>query len=221
PAVPVTPADPPAVPVTPAVAPGADSPAVPVTPAALTEDKPAACQEMPSWKSPFWVDNSKAGGAICGQPAPVEATGAAADKPADAAGTQTATVAVTPPAAKPPTREEVMALLRADPPIDTPRLEQALGLLENNPGSEDDVFLLVRVLSKRDPKYKIRLGAFFDPTDGRGKGEVIPNVKYAYDEYNDSGLPEAKELIARLVTWSKTAEAANADGLEEFKAAIN
>jgi hypothetical protein len=121
----------------------------------------------------------------------------------------------------PPTKEEVIALIKASPPASVEELEQALNSLENVTGSEDEVFMLARSLSKRTPKYKVRLGAFFDPTDHRGKGSVVPNIKFAYDEYKDSGAIDSQGHIDRLIAWSKTAEAEGVEGLDEFNAAIN
>ncbi|MDR2300887.1 MAG: hypothetical protein LBF38_02445 [Deltaproteobacteria bacterium] len=118
-----------------------------------------------------------------------------------------------------PSKDELQALLRATPETETARLEEVLAALESNPGSEDDVFMVVRYLSRRDKKYKVRLGAFFDPTDSRKKGTVIPNVKYAYDEYAGSGQTEGRERIDKLVEWSKTDAAKGAEGLNEFIAA--
>jgi hypothetical protein len=199
-----------------------ETPAVPVAvPVSLPADSPAApadpCQAGRSKKSPFRVNQG-----------PLEAQCAEPGSDTPAQGTETATApaqltvsATDPPLAPVPSADEIKALLRADPPAETGQLEAALDALENSPGSEDDVFLLVRVLSKREPKYKLRLGAFFDPTDTREKGSVTPNVKYAYDEYLDSGLPESKAQIDRLVEWSKKPEANGAEGLAEFKAAVN
>ncbi|MDR2387115.1 MAG: hypothetical protein LBE80_05955 [Deltaproteobacteria bacterium] len=120
-----------------------------------------------------------------------------------------------------PSKEELQALLRANPPTESARLEEVLAVLENNPGSEDDVFMVVRYLSRRDPKYRVRLGAFFDPTDARNKGTVQPNVKYAYDEYLASGLTEGQERVNNLREWSKTDAAKGTEGLKEFIAAAN
>jgi hypothetical protein len=119
-----------------------------------------------------------------------------------------------------PSREAVKALLGADPPADTQRLESALAMLENTPGSNDDVFLLIRVLSKRDPKYRLRLAEIFDPTYWGNKLDVRPNLKFAYDEYMACGLPEAQFRVDRLIEWSKSEEAKSVDGYKEFLEAI-
>jgi hypothetical protein len=120
----------------------------------------------------------------------------------------------------PPSREAIKALLSADPPAETQRLETALALLENTPGANDDVFLLIRVLAKRDPKYRLRLAGIFDPTVSGNKLGVRPNVKYAYDEYMASGQPEVPARVDRLIEWSKSEEAKGVDGYLEFLEAI-
>jgi hypothetical protein len=205
--------------------------------------EPEVASEPPSRKSPFRIekpamDPAKAVPSVDDPPVKPED----AAEPADQDVTPPATEKVSAPpekgedvttpatekAAAPPeaaksagkalTSEELQALLRAEPPVATGVLEENLALLEQKPGSEEDVFLLVRVLSKRDPKYHLRLGAFFDPTDKRPKGSVAPNVKYAYDEYKASGQPEAQASIDRLAEWARSSVAAGADGLDEFNA---
>jgi hypothetical protein len=120
---------------------------------------------------------------------------------------------------EPPSKQEITDMVRAKPPVSDDKLVEVMNALENKPGREDELFLIVRVLSKRDTQYHLRLGAFFDPTDQRPKGAVTPNIKYAYDEYIAAGsVPEAQENINRLISWSKTSEAEGIEGLEEFRA---
>ncbi|MDR1111088.1 MAG: hypothetical protein LBP92_10445 [Deltaproteobacteria bacterium] len=128
------------------------------------------------------------------------------------------------PAGQVPSRDEVRALLRANPPASTSDLEAALSLLETAPGSEEQVFLVARVLAKRDPRYHYRLGLFFDPADDGPKGGVTPNVMYAYDEYKSAGdLPEAVANLRRLSGWVKAngATAKGVDGIEEFERVLS
>jgi hypothetical protein len=117
--------------------------------------------------------------------------------------------------------EEVKALLREKPIPPLEKLEALLVRLEATPGSEEAVFALVRAMSARDPKYHLRLGAFFDPLDTRPKGEVKLNLLYAYEEYSEAkNQPEAQEKIKTLVDYLNNPEAKKIVGYDELKAEL-
>jgi hypothetical protein len=122
-----------------------------------------------------------------------------------------------PPAAAGPVEkplETVQELLRRKPAPGLPDMEALLARLEISQGAEEASFTLVRAMSRRDSKYHVRLGAFFDPLDTRPKGQLSPNAQYAYDEYALAGdLPEAKDRLKALTAWLATPAADGVDGV--------
>jgi hypothetical protein len=85
-------------------------------------------------------------------------------------------------------------------------LEAAVSRLDGQAGSEDAVFLLVRKLAKKSPKYQLRYAEFFDPLDKRSSGSVKKNAKNAYDEYElarKAGLKVARERQENLLEWAE------------------
>jgi hypothetical protein len=112
----------------------------------------------------------------------------------------------------------VQDLLRTKPAPGVPEMEALLARLEATPAAEEATCLWARSLARRDPTYHVRLGAFFDPLDSRPKGEMAPNVQYAYEEYSQAGdLPEAKERLQALTAWLDKPEAQGVAGAAALK----
>jgi hypothetical protein len=98
---------------------------------------------------------------------------------------------------------------------------ELLARLEATPKAEEATFLLVRAMSRRDPQYHLRLGAFFDPLDARPKGAMEPNAMFAYDEYSmASSLPESKDRIRALTMWLGTPASEGVAGVGDLKAKL-
>ncbi|MDR1545163.1 MAG: hypothetical protein LBU12_00300 [Deltaproteobacteria bacterium] len=126
------------------------------------------------------------------------------------------------PEPSPASLAEVDALLRrvaaSGQPLPMAECEELLARLENTPGAEDALFLLVRRMSKDESKWHLRLGAFFDPLDPRPSGSAVKNVKYAYDEYVAAGVTtESRARIEALVQWLNTPAASRAPGARALK----
>jgi hypothetical protein len=115
----------------------------------------------------------------------------------------------------------VQELLRSKPYPAIDAMEALLARLERTDGAEEAIFLLVRAMSRIEPRFHVRLGAFFDPNDNRPKGEARVNAMYAYDEYSEAGdLPEAKAKIQALSDWLGTPAAEGVDGADELRAKL-
>jgi hypothetical protein len=144
---------------------------------------------------------------------------AIADAPPEATPPAEAAAASTEQVAQP--LQTVQELLRKKPAPEIAEMEALLKRLEATPASEEATFLLVRSLARREPSYHLRLGAFFDPLDTRPKGQMEPNVQFAYEEYSlASDLPEAKERIKALTAYLDTPEAQGVAGLSSLKAQL-
>ena len=100
-------------------------------------------------------------------------------------------------------------------------MEALLRSLEATPNSEEATFLLVRAMSRREPRFSLRFGAFFDPLDQRPKGGAQVNALYAYEEYERAGdAPEARERRQALANWLATPSSQGVAGAAELKAKL-
>ena len=79
---------------------------------------------------------------------------------------------------------------------------------------------MARALSRRDAKYHLRLGAFFDPLDSRPKGDMPPNALHAYDEYSQAGGADARQKMNDLAAWLARPESSGVEGAAELKAKL-
>jgi hypothetical protein len=95
---------------------------------------------------------------------------------------------------------------------------------QKDPESMDASYRLAQTLSKYDPRYRSRLGEYFDPLSTDPVPDYIAKNAYtAYQHYNDAeqaGFADAAIKLEALVDWSKTPAAAGQPGVDELKAAV-
>jgi hypothetical protein len=83
-------------------------------------------------------------------------------------------------------------------------------------GSDDPevvrvLFDTVSEISKYEPEYKLRLGAFYDPLDKRPTS-VEKDPWVAWEEYTEAaalGASGARERLAALSEWANSPDAEN------------
>jgi outer membrane biosynthesis protein TonB len=95
---------------------------------------------------------------------------------------------------------------------------------QSDPESIDAAYRLVQTLSKYDPRYRSRLGEYFDPLSKDPVPSYIAKNAYtAYKHYSaarDARFADADIKLEALVDWSKTPAAKGQPGVDELKAAV-
>ncbi|MDR1040463.1 MAG: hypothetical protein LBR80_09925 [Deltaproteobacteria bacterium] len=178
------------------------------------------------------------------EPAPVPPSGDEGEEPAEPSGDAGEEPARTPEdagdGAAPPAGEEGPATPPPSTPPEAPspaerarnllargaspeELAEAATALEGS-GDQESVsalFQTVRELSKYDPAYRVRLGAFYDPLD-TGPTSVTKDAGAAYEDYREAaraGADNAQERMNKLLDWANSpASASDPKGAAAVKA---